>query len=91
MTTDRASGLVLTSLTVTAALAFVKDAATKSKPEMRWVIGTLMAGAGLAVLAQITPDLAAGLALLMLLSAAIVYGKPAWDAISAATKTDRTK
>lgn len=84
MNTDRANGLVLTGVTVSAALVLVKHAANGELPEARWYVGVAVAGLGLAVLAQTAPTLAGGLAVLMVLTSALVYGGPAWDALSAA-------
>ena len=85
MTTDRANGLVLTSLTVSAALVLVRDAAAKQVPEPRFMLGTVVVGLGLAVLAQWAPALAGGFAVLILISAAFIYGGDTWQLISRAT------
>jgi len=87
MTTDRANGLVLTSLTVSGALVLIRDATTGAIPKPRFFLGWTLAGIGLAVLAQIQPDLAGGVAVLMIVSAALVYGAPAWQVISKGVTT----
>jgi hypothetical protein len=81
-TTDRANGFIVTSLGVSAALVVVKAAAAKTSPEPRVWVGFTFAGVALSVLATTTPQLAGPLAGLVLLSAAVVYGGPAYQAIS---------
>lgn len=48
----------------------------------RVIIGTFVAGIMLSGLAQVQPDLASGLAALMLVTSMFVVGTPAWDALS---------
>lgn len=88
MTPDRAQALVLSGIVVSASMVIIRDAAKKQVPPMRFVVGTLFAGAGLAVLAQTMPPLAGGVAILMMLTATIVYGREAWDAITKASKSN---
>lgn len=87
MTTDRANGLVLTSLALSGALVVIREATDGDSdrvPPVRFMVGWVIAGAGLAALAQMAPQLAGGLAVLMLVTASLVYGGPAWKAISKA-------
>lgn len=85
MSTDRANGLVLTSLTVSAALVLIRDAAAKEVPSPRFMLGTVLTGAGLAVMSQFAPQLAGGFAVLLLISSIFVYGADAWQIITKAT------
>lgn len=84
-TTDAANAHIVTALGVSGALVLVKAGAAKEMPPVRTWIGLTFAGVGLSVLAQSWPDVAGGVAILMILTSVFVYGKPAWDAISAAT------
>jgi len=86
MTTDVANAHIVTAIGVSGALVLVKAGAADELPPIRTWIGLSFAGIGLAVLAQNSPELAGGLALLMLTTSVFVYGKPAWDAITDATK-----
>lgn len=81
-TTDRANGLIVTSLAVSSALVLIRDAQTSTLPAGRFIVGTAVAGVGLAVTAQFAPELAGGLAVLLLASSALVYGGPAWSALA---------
>lgn len=85
MSTDTANAHIVTAIGVSGALVLVKAGAADELPPIRTWIGLTFAGVGLAVAAQTSPELAGGLALLMLTTSVFVYGKPAWDAISAAT------
>lgn len=84
--TDTANAHVVTALGVSGALVLVKAGAADEMPPVRTWIGLTFAGVGLAVMAQSWPDIAGGIAILMILTSVFVYGKPAWDAISGATK-----
>lgn len=86
MTVDRANGLVITGVAVSSAIVLVQHAAKGDMPEPRWYVGVAVAGLGLAVLAQSAPTIAGGIAVLMTLTSALVYGGPAWEALSAAVK-----
>ncbi len=86
MTTERAQGLVVTSFTVSSILVLIKDAADNELPPVRFVIGTFTAATLLAALAQVLPDLAGAMAVLILTSAALVYGGPAWKVITNSLK-----
>lgn len=87
MTQDRANGLVLTGLVVSGGLVLIGGAVADKKPAPRFFVGWFVAGIGLAAVAQISPDIAGGVAVLMVITSALVYGLPAWQAISSATKT----
>lgn len=89
MTTDLANAHIVTALGVSGALVLVKAGAADELPPVRTWIGLTFAGVGLAVLAQTWPDLAGGIAILMITTSVFVYGKPAWDAISKATKAPK--
>lgn len=82
MTTERANALIVTALTVSSGLVVVREAADgDGAPPARFVIGVCLAGVALGVTAQLAPQLAGGLALLMLTTSVLVYGGPAFDVI----------
>lgn len=86
MNTGQANGIVVTSLFVTGTLVVVKGSVTGQPPPLRFVFGLTITGVGLAALSQLgAPELAASLALLVVATSAVVYGGPAWDALSRAT------
>jgi hypothetical protein len=84
-TTDQANAHIVTAIGVSGALVLVKAGAKAEMPPVRTWIGLTFAGVALATLAQSEPNIAGGIALLMLVSAVFVYGGPAWVAISGAT------
>lgn len=84
MTTERAQSLVITAFAASGALVLIKHASADELPPGRFVIGTGIAAVMLATLAQVLPDLAGALAVLILTTAALVYGGPAWKTISSA-------
>lgn len=90
MTTDKANAQIVTALGVSGALVLVKAGAKGDVPPVRTWIGMSFAGIGLAVMAQSWPDIAGGLAMLILITSVFVYGKPAYDAISKATSGKAT-
>lgn len=91
MSVDAANSNIVTAIGVSGVLVLVKAGAADELPPIRTWIGLSFAGIGLSVLAQNSPDLAGGLALLMLTTSVFVYGKPAWDAIADATKDHPVK
>lgn len=91
MTEDKANGLIVTSAAVAGVLMLVKDAAAPGKATpVRGLVGLTFASLGLSVLAESTPNIAGGLAALVLLSSVFVYGAPAWTAITNATAPPKT-
>lgn len=85
-TPPAAQKFVVTSLVVTGGLAVVNSIAGGHVPPVRIGVGLTVAGVMLAVGAEVAPELAAGMALLMAASAVFVYGAPAWSLLSGATK-----
>jgi hypothetical protein len=86
MTADVANAHIVTAIGVSGALVLVKAGAADEMPPVRTWIGLTFAGVGMAVMAETSPNIAGGLALLMLTTSVFVYGKPAWDAITNATQ-----
>ncbi|MFG3244844.1 hypothetical protein [Streptomyces sp. NPDC048157] len=86
-TTDKANAHIVTALGVSGALVLVKAGAKGDMPPVRTWIGLTFAGMALSVMAQSWPDMAGGIAMLVLLTSVFVYGKPAYDAINKATKS----
>jgi hypothetical protein len=84
MTTERSQGLVITAFAVSGALVMIRDIHAKQLPPARFVVGTTVAAMMLATLAQVLPDLAGGLAMLITVSALVVYGGDAWRILSTA-------
>lgn len=82
MNTAQANSVIVTSLAVTGALVVVRDARDGQAPPIRFLMGMTIAGVGMAVLAQGAPEIAGALAALVGVTAALVYGAPAWDALS---------
>lgn len=82
MSTDRAQGLVITAFGVSGSLVLVQAFHDDKVPPARFVLGTTVAAVGLAALAQLVPDLAGALAVLILVTSAVVYGGPAWRIIT---------
>jgi hypothetical protein len=75
MTTPaQAKRLVLGGLGVAGIMAAAGDLASGEAPKLRIFIGACVAAAVLAMVAELQPELAAGLALLILLSATIAAG-----------------
>lgn len=85
MTPAHAKRYVLVGVAGTGALAVVASYRRGDTPDVRIGVGTVAAGVLLSVLAELVPDLAGGLALLMLTGAALATGAGAWEGIRAAT------
>ena len=90
MTPGKAQTLIVTSLAVSGGLVVVKDAKAGQLPGARLAIGLTFTGVSLGVLAQFSPDLAGGVALLLLTTSVFVYGGPAFLAISGSLATTPT-
>ena len=87
MTEARASAWIVTSLAVSGTLAAVKDVSTDGQLDgLRLGVGLTVAGVMLATLAQVAPDVAGALALLVMVTSVFVFGGPAWVAINRALK-----
>jgi hypothetical protein len=82
MSTDRANALIVSGLAVTGVLAVTSDAYKGQAPPVRLAVGLTFAGVGLALLAEPFPDLAGGLAVLVMISAIFVHGGPVIGAVS---------
>jgi hypothetical protein len=86
MTVDKANASIVTALGVSGALVLVKAGASADMPPARTWIGLSFAGVALSVMAQSWPDLAGGIAMLLVITSVFVYGGPAWTAISKSLK-----
>lgn len=91
MSIDKANASIVTALGVSGALVLVKAGAKGDMPPVRTWIGITFAGIGLSVMAQSWPDIAGKIAVLVMVTSVFVYGKPAYDAISKATKPGGSK
>jgi hypothetical protein len=84
-TPAQAKRLVIGGLGVAGIVAAVGDLSSGQAPQLRIFIGACIAGAVLAMVAEVQPELAAGLALLVLLSAAIAGGPATIEKVAGAT------
>lgn len=82
----QAKRFVLVGVGGTAVLATIGTYRAGRTPSPRIAVGAVTAGVILAVLAEVLPDLAGALALLMLTTAAFVTLQGGWEGISAATQ-----
>jgi hypothetical protein len=86
--TGKAVDVVIVSLTAVGLLALINNAAgagTQKTPGLRIAIGLFASGFLLTGLAEVSPEIASGLAVLAVTTAAFVYGAPAWAALTRAT------
>jgi hypothetical protein len=81
-----AKRFVLVGVGGTALLAAIGTYRAGKTPTPRIAVGAVSAGVILAVLAEVLPDLAGALALLMLTTAAFVTLRGGWEGIAAATQ-----
>ncbi|MGW4205010.1 hypothetical protein [Streptomyces sp. NPDC004726] len=81
MTQDQANTWIVTSLAVSGALVVIRDASARTVPPVRLAIGLTVAGVLLGVLAQASPALAGGFAIVLLLSSSVLYGGKAWKTL----------
>jgi len=81
MSQEAANTWIVTSLAVSGALVLVRDASAKKVPPVRLAIGLTVAGVLLGVMAQASPQLAGGFAIVLLLSSSLVYGGKAWKTL----------
>lgn len=78
-------------LAASAAVAAGSSLASGDVPGMRLVVGIAFTGVGLATVSMVAPDLAGGLAVLILTTTVFVYGEPLMNAVAAFTGTGRTR
>jgi hypothetical protein len=83
MSTDTANSLIVSALAVNGVLAVVNSAVSETVPPIRLGIGLVVAGVGLALVAQPWPGIAGGMATLLLISGIFVHGGVATKAIGA--------
>lgn len=88
MTRDQAKRYVIVSTVGVGTLGAVKAFRTGSGPTARQAFGVVASGAMLAILAELAPGIAGGLAILALTTAALVLGGDAWQGITTATKPE---
>lgn len=81
MTQESANTWIVTSLAVSGALVVVRDASAQKVPPVRLAVGLTVAGVLLGVMAQASPNLAGGFAIVLLLSSSLVYGGQAWKTL----------
>lgn len=90
MTTEhRAQELVVGCLAATAAVAAASTLASGDVPGIRMVTGLAFTGMTLAAASMFAPDIAGGLAVLILTTTVFVYGKPLADAVTTLTGSDK--
>lgn len=81
----KAQTIVVTTMLVAGVLVVIRSADSGTKPTARQVLGIGVSGVGLSFAAQFAPRLAAAFSLLWLTSEVMLYGGPAFDAITKAT------
>jgi len=79
---DQAKKIVLGSVAGAGALSAASNLSAGHAPRLRIFIGTMAAGALLAMASEVAPAPAASFALLMLSTAVFVAGADTWKAIS---------
>lgn len=90
MTSDRAKRYVLVGVGGSSLLAVIAAYRSGGRPSTRIGVGALAAGVILSVIAEVQPDLAGALAMLMLTASAFALGGGAWAGITAATTPTST-
>lgn len=88
MTKDEAKRLVVLGTAGTVALTFAGTIKDGDLPPAAVGVGGTVAGVMLAGLAEVWPDGAGAIAATMFVTAALVFGKPAWEGIATATGRD---
>jgi hypothetical protein len=86
-TEARADQLVVGSLAAAAAMAAGNAIVNGAPPAPRQIVGFTFVAVGLSVGAMFAPGLAGGMAVLVAVSAAFVYGQPLWDTLSSVTSS----
>ncbi|MBT2400638.1 hypothetical protein [Streptomyces sp. ISL-100] len=81
MSQDQANTWIVTALAVSGTLVIVRDASDKKVPPVRLAIGLTVAGVLLGTLAQASPQLAGGFAIVLLLTSSLIYGGKAWKTL----------
>lgn len=89
MNTDQAQQLVVGSIAVTGVVTSVSMLADGRMPGLPVVVGLGVTGVVLAVGAQFRPDLAGGLAVLIMVTDVFVFAGPLWRAINGLTGQQR--
>lgn len=90
MSAERGQELIVGCLAATAAVSASSTLAQGEIPGLRLVVGFAFTGMGLATVNMFAPDLAGGLAVLILTTSVFVYGKPLMDAVSTLTGSAKT-
>jgi len=83
--TAQAQQLAATAVLVAGGLTVVSYVADRQTPPLRVGLGVVIAGVCLSTLAEVAPDVAGPLAILVLTSAVFVHGGPAARAFTRAT------
>lgn len=81
-TPAQAKRLIIISMLVAGGLASISEFAERDLPRLRIALGVVIGGILLAVIAELSPSLAAGFAALILVTSTLVLGRSAWDRIS---------
>ena len=84
MTPRRAKRIILLAIIVAGTIAFVRQAAEGEIPSVRIAVGGFVALIMLTLIAEAAPEVAAGFAMLTLVSSIFVTGEPALSAITSA-------
>jgi len=90
VTPPEAKRLVIVGTVGAGTLAAVGAFRRGGGPTVRLAVGVFAAGTLLAVAAEVAPEVAGGMAVLMLTTSALVLGGDAWAGISTAVRTAPT-
>ena len=85
MNVTDAQTVVVTGVAISGAVVLANNAATGTRPTIRFGVGLGFTALTLSVLAQFAPRLAQALAVLLLTTTVFVFGKPTLDAITKTT------
>jgi len=85
-TSAQAERIVVGSMFAVGVLDLLHDAATATRPGMRQLLGLTVAGLALTAMAGPAPDMAAGFALLLLLSSLYTVGEQTLSDLGKALK-----
>lgn len=82
ITPDQAKRLTIAAVVVSGGLASVDAIRQGRRPELRIGLGMVVAGVGLSLVSEVSPQLGGSLAALLLVSSVFIVGAPALATIS---------
>lgn len=90
MSEDRAQGLVVGCLAASAVIGAGNAIAEGHAPSARQLVGFSFVAVGLATASMFAPNLAGGMAALVLVSSVFLYSEPLYQAVSGVVGTSST-